>query len=115
MTDRATPIWPFPGADPSRWWEAYPPHNLPPPRWAAGDRVQTRWGRATVLSVHDWEFFGSRAYHVRHDGSEAPPGFGKTWGEEDMHPVMEPPVEVEDEPLAVIVSPRAQVPQLELF
>jgi len=113
-TDRATPIWPFPGTDWS--WAAYPPHNLPPPRFSVGDRVQTRWGRATVVRIHDWEWFGSRAYHLRDDGSDAPPGFGKTWSESDMEPVVDLPAGDEDDELPpCMAAPRAEAPQLELF
>lgn len=116
MTDRATPIWPFPGQSADQWFEAYPPHNLPPPRFDVGDRVTTRWGRATVLRVHDCEHFGSRGYHVRYDGSDAPAGFGKTWSEADMQPLVEQPAELDDDevfqPAAV---PRGAVEQMEMF
>lgn len=116
--DRATPIWPFPG-DNTPWWHAYPPHNLPPPRFAIGDRVTTRWGSATVLQVHDWEHFGSRGYHLRYDFSSSPPGFGHTWSEADMHPLAEHPAESEDDEV-FHVPPKpgqqaSQVEQLRLF
>lgn len=116
MTDRATPIWPFPGQSSDRWWEAYPPHNLPPPRFAVGDRVTTRWGSATVLRIHDWEHFGSRGYHLRFAGSDAPAGFGNTWGEADMQPLVErqaaPEPEEVFQPVAV---PGRAVEQMALF
>lgn len=115
MTARATPIWPFPGAS-GPWWEAYPPHNLPPPRFAVGDRVRTRWGSYTVLSVSDHEFFGSRAYHCRPDGSSAPPGFGHQWGEADMEPLVERIAEPEDDELfQAAPAPGPRLEQLELF
>lgn len=112
---RATPIWPFPGCN-GPWWESYPPHNLPPPRFAPGNRVRTRWGSYTVLVVHDHEHFGSRSYHCRPDGSSAPPGFGHTWGEDDMEPLVDRPSEPEpaDQP-APPTTRRVEAPQLELF
>lgn len=115
MGDRATPIWPFPNSG-EPWWHAYPPHNMPPPRFAVGDRVRTRWGSYTVLSVHDWEYFGGRAYHCRPDGSSAPPSFGHTWGEHDMAPLVEQPAEEEGgEAFQALPSPRPGLEQLELF
>lgn len=114
--DRATPIWPFPGHA-SPWWEAYPPHNLPPPRFAVGDRVRTRWGSYTVLVVRDRELFGSREYHCRPDGSSAPPGFGHAWGEADMQPLVVEQIR-EPEPEEVFQPAPAQgsaVEQMELF
>jgi hypothetical protein len=115
MTARAAPIWPFPGAN-GPWWEAYPPHNLPPPRFAVGDRVRTPWGGYTVLVVRDYEHFGSRSYHCRPDGSSSPPGFGHTWGEDDMEPLVEQPAAPEPvEVFHAAPAPRAQVEQMELF
>ncbi len=116
MTDRATPIWPFPGQSSDRWWEAYPPHNLPPPRFAVGDRVETRWGSATVLRIYDYEHFDGRRYQLRYDFSSAPEGFGHGWGENDMQPL----VERQPEPEAVEVFqpsavPRGAVEQMALF
>jgi hypothetical protein len=112
--DRAVPIWPFPGQNTSLWWECYPPHNLPPPRFSEGDRVRTRWGNYSVLSVRDHERWGSRAYHCRPDGSTAPPGFGHEFSESDMEPLAELAAEPdeEDQP-APAAAPRVQ--QLELF
>lgn len=116
MTDRATPIWPFPGQSCDRWWEAYPPHNLPAPRFAVGDRVTTRWGSYTVLSVRDHEFFGGREYHCRPDGSTAPPGFGHTWSEADMQPLVERQAEPEPEEVFQLAAvPRGAVEQMALF
>lgn len=100
--------WPFPGQD-----EGPPPvYDLPPPRFAVGDRVITRWGWATVGRVMDWpNCSDTRAYHVRHDWCDSPPGFGHIFGEADMEPLVEPPrtEEPADEP------PAAPAPQLELF
>lgn len=114
MADRNVPIWPFPVQDAARWFEAYPPHNLPPPRFAVGDRVETRWYFGTVIRVFDCEHFGSRCYQVRGDGSDAPPGFGHRWAEDDMQPARERPAEPEEDAPAQ-PAPRAEAPQLELF
>ena len=114
-TDRNVPIWPFPGQSEGRWWENYPPHNLPPPAFSVGDRVVTRWGTATVLRVYDYEGFAGRAYQVRYDFSSAPPGFGHQWGENDMQPAP-PPCADWDEPEEPAPAPvKVAAPQLELF
>jgi hypothetical protein len=98
MSDRNTPIWPFPGQPQRPWWECCPPHNLPPPRFAVGDRVETRWGAATVLRVYDHEHFDGRAYQLRYDwAQDAPPGFGHRWGESDMRPLVEAHGSADDE------------------
>ncbi len=116
MDDRATPIWPFPGQNTAPWWECYPPHNLPPPRFAVGDRITTRWGSATVLRIHDCEHFGSRSYHVRHDDSSAPPGFGKTWSEADMEPLVDRIEEPEEvDVFQGLPVPAQRVEQMALF
>lgn len=115
-TDRNAPIWPFPGQPQRPWSECYPPHNLPPPRFAVGDRVVTRWGRATVLRVYDHEHFDGRAYHLRFDFSSAPEGFGHQWSEADMQPLVEQPIEEEaEEVFQPPPLPRAGVEQLALF
>jgi hypothetical protein len=99
MSDRNTPIWPFPGQPQRPWWECCPPHNLPPPRFAVGDRVETRWGAATVLRVYDHEHFDGRAYQLRYDwAQDAPPGFGHRWSESDMRPLVEASGSADDEP-----------------
>lgn len=114
-TTRAAPIWPFPNSG-EPWWHSRPPHNMPPPRFSEGDRVRTRWGSYTVLSVLDWEHFGSRAYHCRPDGSGAPPGFGHTWGEADMEPLAEQAAELEpEEVFQPAPAPGPRVEQLALF
>lgn len=114
--DRNAPIWPFPGQPQRPWWECCPPHNLPPPRFAVGDRVETRWGAATVLRVYDREHFDGRAYHLRFDFSSAPDGFGKTWSEADMQPRVEQAREEEPEETDLLMpAPRKAAPQLELF
>ena len=89
MDDRNTPIWPFPGQNTAPWWECYPPHNLPPPRFAVGDRVQTRWGYATVTRIYDYEYFDGRLYQLHYDWSSAPVAFGHRWSEADMEPLVE--------------------------
>lgn len=114
-SERAVPIWPFPG-DGDPWWVSYPPHNLPPPRFQVGDRVETRWYFGTVLQVFDYEHFGSRCYHVRGDCSDAPPGFGHRWAEDDMQPAPareRAPEPEDDEPHPKVT--RVDRPQLELF
>lgn len=115
LTDRAVPIWPFPGQDTSPWWECYPPHNMPPPRFSAGDRVQTRWGCATVLRVYDYERHTGRAYQLRYDWSSSPPesGFGHLWSEDEMEPLTQAAEPEEDDQPAPAAAPR--VAQLELF
>ena len=116
-TDRNAPIWPFPGQPQRPWWECCPPHNLPPPRFAVGDRVETRWGSATVLRVYDHEHFDGRAYHLRFDFSSAEPGFGHHWSEADMQPAGPQPT-WHDEPAQAEAAPAAKaetVEQLELF
>lgn len=114
--DRNIVIWPFPGQNTAPWWECYPPHNLPPPRFAVGDRVTTRWGSATVLRVHDCEHFGSRSYHVRHDYTNAPPGFGKTWSEGDMEPLVEQAAGDEADEVFQALPPAGRaVEQMALF
>jgi hypothetical protein len=119
MTDRATPIWPFPGQE-GPWWEAYPPHNLPPPRFAPGDRVTTRWGSATVQRVYDCEYFDGRLYQLRYDwSSSAPPGFGHRWSENDMEQIAEgdqpAQVEADPQPQPPVLSDAPTLEQLELF
>jgi hypothetical protein len=116
VTERNIAIWPFPGQGTSPWWDAYPPHNLPPPRFAVGDRVETRWYTGTVIRVYDCEHFGSRLYTVRGDCSDAPPGFGHRWSEHDMQPARPRAVEPEeDEAPQLAAHPRQASPQLELF
>jgi hypothetical protein len=59
----------------------------PVPKFAVGDRVVTRWGRATVLSLYEWTYDGHPfTYHVRHDWVDAPEGFGKPFGENECEP-----------------------------
>lgn len=116
MEDRNAPIWPFPGQPQRPWWECYPPHNLPPPRFSPGDRVVTRWGSATVLRVYDYEHFDGRLYQIRYDFSSAPEGFGHRWSEADMQPLLEQAREEEaEEVFQPPPLPRAGVEQLALF
>lgn len=122
MSTRATPLWPFPGQEVA-WWEHYPPHNLPPPRFAVGDCVETRWGRAVVISVKDYEGLAGRCYLVKHDWSSAPPGFGHWFGEHGMQPAGPLPQWLDDDdddaPATTVTTPQASTkpvaPQLELF
>lgn len=114
--DRNVVIWPFPGQNTSPWWEFYPPHNLPPPRFAVGDRVTTRWGSATVLRVYDHEHFDGRAYQLRYDFSSSPPGFGHQWSEADMQPLVEQAAEPDpEEVFQPAPTAAARVEQMELF
>lgn len=115
MSARAVPIWPFPGQASAPWWECYPPHNLPPARFAPGDRVTTRWGTATVLQAYDYEHFDGRAYQIRYDGSSAPPGFGHRWSEADMQPLVEQAAEPEADEAIEPVKPRRVTAQADLF
>ena len=85
-------IWPFPGqAEPEG-----PPKPLPPTRFAVGELVTTRWGRATVIAICDWAYDDGRAILVKHDWSSAPPGFGHIFSDADIEPRVEQPSE-EDE------------------
>ena len=103
--------WPFQGTDAAP--EQAPP--LPPPRFAVGNRVTTRWGRATVEQICDWATLGGRAYQVRHAWSSAPPGFGHFFGEDDIELAGPEPAtpnhEEEQEPAAAAPAPA----QWELF
>jgi hypothetical protein len=87
-----------------------------------GDCVETRWGRATVLIVKDYEGLAGRCYLVKHDWSNAPPGFGHWFGEHDMQPAGPLAQWLDDEdqaPTMTITTPppaaRPVAPQLELF
>lgn len=115
--DRATPIWPFPGQEDARWWIDYPPHNLPAPRFAVGDRVTTRWGSATVTRILDYYGLdGSRVYSVRHDWSSSPEGFGHFFEEAGMQPLVEHQAEPEpEEVFQPAAAPRGSVEQMALF
>jgi hypothetical protein len=89
---------------------------MPPPRFAVGGLVETRWGSATVLRVYDHEHFDGRAYQLRYDWvQDTPPGFGHHWSESDMQPAGPRPT-WHDEPAQAEVAPAAKAePQLELF
>ena len=66
--------------------------NLPPQRFAVGDRVLTNWGRATVRRArfrHQWLWW---EYHVRHDFLATPENFGHWFRESELQPA---PVEAE--------------------
>lgn len=106
-------LWPFPGHP----VEHRPPHNLPPPRFAVGDRVTTKWGSATVQRVCDYYgCSGSRTYHLRHDWCSSPEGFGHFFDEDDMQPLAEQaqaaePDDAADDEAAL----RRGAEQMELF
>lgn len=85
-------IWPFPGTDEPHG----PPKPLPPTRFAIGDRVTTCWGSATVIAISDWAYDDGRAILVKHDWSSAPPGFGHSFSDADIEPLVEQPAEDED-------------------
>ncbi len=86
-------LWPFPGhAEPEG-----PPKPLPPTRFAVGDLVTTRWGRATVIAICDWAYDDGRAILVKHDGSSAPPGFGHIFCDADIEPRVEQSSEDDDD------------------
>lgn len=105
------PFWPWPGQPVPHLVLPY----LPPPRFAAGERVGTRWGSGTVIRVLDWALFESRAYLVRLVGSSAPPGFGHRFGEDDLTPMQQEPEAAAVEPLSLIHDGQAGVQQLALF
>lgn len=99
------PGWPYP-VQPSAELE---PQNLPPPRFAVGDRVTGRWGDATVIKPLDWgSLEGSRAYLIKHDWADGPPTFGHEAYEDDLQPG-QPRSEPEPD------EPSAQLAQLEMF
>jgi hypothetical protein len=53
---------------------------------------------------------------VRGDCSDAPPGFGHRWAEDDMQPARPRAVEPEeDEAPQPAAQPRQAAPQMELF
>ena len=80
--------WPFPGTDEPHG----PPKPLPPTRFAVGDRVTTRWGRATVIAICAWAYDDdNRAILVKHDWSSASPGFGHIFSDADIEPRVEQP------------------------
>ena len=60
--------------------------ELPPAKYAIGDRVTSPWGDATVIAVTDSDWFGSRCYRIKHDWSQSPPDFGHHFGEADLQP-----------------------------
>lgn len=110
MDQHNGPLWPFPGSS------CQPPREIPPlpsARFAIGDRVKTRWGRATVIAVHDWDTVGgSRAYTVKHDWSDAPPDFGHLFGEEDCELARPEPVYLDDadpEPAATKLTAQGKL------
>lgn len=104
-------LWPFPGADEPHG----PPKPLPPTRFAVGDIVTTRWGRATVIAIHDWAYDDGRAILVKHDWSSAPPGFGHTFSDADIELRVEQPSEEEDaEAFQPAAEPRQAMAAVEL-
>jgi hypothetical protein len=95
--------WPFPG-------QAHlppPVYDLPPPHFAVGDQVKTRWGTATVLRVFDWPGVSGRSYLVKHTWSTTPDGFG--------HQFCEDAIELLAKAEPAPINKPASVPQLELF
>ncbi|MCV2423373.1 hypothetical protein LNV47_22555 [Paucibacter sp. DJ4R-1] len=98
-----TTHWPFPGQ------EHLPPpvYDLPPPRFSPGDLVKTRWGNATVIKVCAWPMNAGRAYLVKHTWSQAPEGFGHTFGENA--------IELRQKAEPTPINTPASAPQLELF
>lgn len=104
--------WPFPSQD-------APPqaYDLPAPRFAIGNRVTTRWGRGTVIAVHDWpNVSDSRAYSIRHDWSSGPEGFGHIFGEVDIELLASPALSAEAEQAPTVDdAPANETTQLELF
>lgn len=102
--------WPFPG-------DTSPPpvYDLPPPKFATGDRVESRWGWATVIKPLDWPGLdGSRKYLVKHDWSTGPEGFGHCFGELDLMPLAHQPV-AEEPHEPVTRTPVACPAQADLF
>lgn len=92
-------------------WNPDPTEDLPPARYAIGDRVTSSWGRGTVCGVEVWAMGDAgRAYTVHHDFSSAPPNFGHCFGEFHLQPLSSQRVEVPQD-----VEPATTVPQLDLF
>lgn len=82
-----TEHWPFPG-------DTSPPpvYDLPPPRYSTGDRVESRWGSATVIRWLPWPGADdSRMYMVKADWSTSPEGFGNPFSELGLKPLIEAP------------------------
>ena len=108
-------IWPFPGQDEPHG----PPKPLPPTRFSVGDRVNTRWGSATVISICGWAYDDVRAILVKHDWSSAPPGFGHTFSDADIELRVEHPSQEDaDEVFQAAPAPCAHampMEQAELF
>lgn len=108
-------IWPFPGEAELHG----PPKPLPPTRFAVGDLVTTRWGRATVIAICGWAYDDGRAILVKHDWSSAPTGFGHTFSDADIDLRVEQPSEEDAEKVfQPEPAPRAHaapMEQAELF
>jgi hypothetical protein len=102
--------WPFPG-------DTSPPpvYDLPPARFSPGDRVESRWGWATVIEALDWPGMdGSRKYLIHHDWSGAPDGFGHLFEELHLTPLAHQPLpQQEQEPVSK--APSARPVQADLF
>lgn len=59
---------------------------------------------------------GTREYHVRHDWSSSPEGFGHFFEEAGMQPLVEQPAQEEGgEMFQALPSPKPGLEQLELF
>jgi hypothetical protein len=85
----------------------------PGQKYAPGDRVVSRWGNATIIHAYERPYFDSpRSYLILHDWSDAPPGFGHHFGENELAPGRPHEVIEADEPSGP--TPVA-IPQLELF
>jgi len=98
--------WPYPRQEFKELPESLIP--LQPPKYAAGDRVVSRWGEATVIEPLAYGWRGLRAYLVKHDWADGPPTFGHEVYEDDLQPG-QPRSEPEQD------EPSAQTAQLEMF
>ena len=96
-------------------WPSYWPH-VPatlPPRFARGDRVRTRMGRATVLRDLVYALDGERCYLVRHTWADGDAEYGHMFREGDIEllmaaPTTEPEGDLE-EPVTPVVAPAVQL------
>jgi hypothetical protein len=85
------------------------PPTLRPPKYSVGDRVESRWGDATVIRVLESAGIdGTREYVISHDWSGVDPPFGHQFEEDDLQPGRPRPAPEPDEP-------RVQTAQLEMF
>ncbi len=102
--------WPFPGMEP----ELLP--ELPPARFALGDRVITRWGAGTVCWVGYWgDTDMGRKYIVHHDWSNAPATFGHGFYENDLVLLEQPATAPRTKAFQRGPAPMTTLEQLHLF